>query len=209
MYTNYNNYKKVRDLSWEILIRFNISSLPVDIFSICHKAGIMVYTYRQNKELIDRLGLAQHVKNNDGFSTTINKRYVIFYDDTIIPSGRAKFTLAHELGHILLRHITKDNVVTRWNRGEETPHDPRETAANQFAARLLAPACILRELNVQTVDELRELTGLSYTAAGYRLQRLEELRKRNKFYLSPLERRVKNQFNNFINTYKNRKDDTR
>lgn len=203
MYSNYSNYKRARDLSWKILIQFKVSSLPVDIFSICRKIRIKLYTYQNNIELINRLHLTQHTNNNDGFATVINNHYVIFYDDTIIPSMRITFTVAHELGHILMGHITKNNIVTRWNRGEETPHDPKETGANQFAARLLAPACILQELNVKTVEEVQKLTGLSYTASEYRLQRLNELRKRNKFYLSPLERCVRKQFEDFIKSIKN------
>lgn len=203
MYSNnYSDYKKARDLAWKILIQFKISSLPVNISDICHNAGVRIYTYRENQELIKSYKFSCHARNNDGFSTMINKHYVIFYNDTIVPYGRTKFTLAHELGHILLGHITDNGVATRWNNDEEAPPDPQETAANQFAARLLAPACVLYELNVQTISELMSLTGLSYTAADYRLKRLNELRERNKFYMSGLECQVRHQFEEFIISHK-------
>ncbi|MGN0163934.1 MAG: ImmA/IrrE family metallo-endopeptidase [Candidatus Ornithomonoglobus sp.] len=203
MYSNnYSDYKKARDLAWKILIKFKVSSLPVNIFDICHNVGVRIYTYRENQELIKAYKLSRYALSNDGFSITINNHYAIFYNDTIVPYSRTKFTLAHELGHILLGHITDNGVVTRWNVGEEVPPDPQETAANQFAARLLAPACVLYELNVQTVSELMSLTGLSYTAAEYRLKRLNELRERNKFYMSALERQVRHQFEDFITEHK-------
>ena len=55
------------------------------------------------------------------------------------------------------------------------------------------------ELNIQNADELQAATGLSYTAAKIRLERLNALRERGKFYLSPLERQVYKNFEDYIN----------
>lgn len=192
----YEGYKKARDRAWQILIRYRVSALPVDVFRICEASGVNVITYESGRELITRFNLEKHTEN-DGFSAKINGRYIIFYDSCIQPPGRVRFTVAHEMGHIALRHIA--GSATIWNRGETATNDPREMQANVFAARLLAPACVLMELNIQTVNELQAVTGLSYTAAKIRLERLNALRERGKFYLSPLERRVYKNFEDYIN----------
>lgn len=192
----YEGYKKARDRAWQILIRYRVSALPVDVFRICEASGVNVITYESGRELITRFKLEKHT-GNDGFSAKINGRYIIFYDSCIQPPGRVRFTVAHEMGHIALRHIA--GSATIWNRGETAPNDPQEMQANVFAARLLAPACVLMELNIQNADELQAATGLSYTAAKIRLERLNALRERGKFYLSPLERQVYKNFEDYIN----------
>jgi Zn-dependent peptidase ImmA (M78 family) len=201
MYPQNKDYIKARDLAWKVLIHFKVSALPVNISGICRGMGINIYTYRDNEKLLDLFKLRKYADDNDGFSARINGHYVIFYDDSVTPRSRVRFTVAHELGHILLGHV-RSEVATRWNNGEKHPTDPRETAANQFAVRLLAPACVLYELDVHTTRDLMRLTGLSYTAAEYRLIRLNELRAREKFYTSGLERQVRNQFRDFIETQK-------
>lgn len=199
---SYTSYKKSRDRAWEILIRHKISALPVDVFKICKDSGVSIYTYDSGKDLINRFKLSSHT-DNDGFSVKINSRYFIFYNSNIQPFGRIRFTIAHEMGHIALRHIRGN--ATLWNRGEDKTNDPREVQANIFASRLLAPACVLMELNIQTADDLQAVTGLSHTAAEIRLKRLNELRTRGKFYLSPLERQVYKNFEKYIDYFHYRK----
>lgn len=200
--SSYEYYKNSRDLAWRILIDFDISSLPVDVAALCDKLGIRVYTYKNGRRLIDALGLTEYINGNDGFSTVVNGNYIIFYSEDVNSSGRILFTISHELGHILLGHVKGSNIATRWNNQNKQPPDPMETAANVFASRLLAPACVLHEIGISDVDEIMDITGLSHAAAQIRLNRLNTLNQRNKFYLNPLERQVLKQFKGFIEKYK-------
>lgn len=202
----YEKYKKSRNAAWEIMIDYKINSLPVQIQKLCADMKIDVVSYQSGAELIKMLKLESYTKNNDGFAVNINNRHIIFYDNTVEPYGRLRFTVAHELGHIVLGHIDSDNMacrnrVTLWNQGEQLTNNELETQANIFASRLLAPAFVLHELHIYTVGELMALTGLSRQASQIRLQRMAVLEERNKFYSHPLERKLKNQFENFINNY--------
>ena len=196
---SYSEYKKARDRAWESLIKYHVKELPVDVRSICRQSNVSVLTYKKDIEFIKTYGLEQYIEN-DGFTSQIKSKYFIFYNDEITPFERTTFTIAHEMGHIALGDVRNSSTV--WNRGEQKAPNPSETQANVFASRLLAPACVLKELNIKTVDELQQLTGLSYAAAKIRLERLNMLRERDKFYLSPLERTVRNNFNEFIKKYK-------
>lgn len=71
-----------------------------------------------------------------------------------------------------------------------------------FARDLLAPACVLHELQALTAAAISDLCDISLEAATYRAERIAELERRNAFYLHPLERQVKEQFTNFINKRK-------
>lgn len=194
------NYKNSRDAAWQILINHKVSALPVKVKKICMSEGIKVWTYKHGARLIQRLGLEAHAENNDAFSIG---RY-IFYDDTTPPS-RQRFSIAHEIGHIIL-HTT--NGATVLNR-EMSPNDnPLENEANVFASRLLAPLCVLHFLNVNSPEEISELCNISITAARIRFERLSEIRKRDRdmrertgrgcFLLSKLERAVCANFASYI-----------
>lgn len=210
----YDDYKKARDKAWEIIIKYNISSLPVDVFNLCNQMNVRTLSYTEGNPVIQAYNLTEHIKSNDVFTTLINGHYIIFYDDTIIPSNRIRFTISHELGHIVLGHLRLENIACRdhstlWNRGEIKEPNPAETAANIFSSRLLSPACVLWALNIHTSDEISHLCGLSQTASKVRAERMEVLYARERIWLkmhnkscfgmSPKERLVLSQFQDFIN----------
>lgn len=204
----YEKYKKTRNAAWEIMIDYNIKSLPVQMQKLCSDMGIDIFNYQSGSELIKILKLERNAHDNDGFTIKVNEKYIIFYDDTIKPHGRSRFTLAHELGHIVLGHIESNNIscrnrATMWNKGEHSAINKLEAQANIFASRLLAPAFVLHELHIDTIDKMMTLTGLSRQASLIRLQRMSILEHRNKFYSHPLERKLREQFEFFINNYNN------
>ena len=178
---DYSEYKNSRDLAWQVLINEQVAELPVKVSQICRSMGIRVQYYNPTD-------------GNDGFSTIINDQPRIFVSADCIPM-RQRFTCAHELGHILLGHVGRYELVNR----EPNPGDnPIEQAANVFASRLLAPACVLWALDARTPGEIASLCQISRQAAAYRAERMELLYKRNRFLASPLERKVYEQFADFI-----------
>lgn len=178
---HYREYQNSRDLAWEILIRENVASLPVMVGQLCHRIGIRVRYFRPEGR-------------SDGYCTIVGGQPVIFVSD-VCSVERQRFTAAHELGHILLGHVGKYQLVNR----EPDPEDnPIEQAANVFASRLLAPAVILWALDARTPEEIGALCKISHQAAAFRAERMAILFQRNKFLASPLERQVYAQFTDFI-----------
>ena len=185
-YGFYEKYKNVRDASWRTLIDFNICSLPVSLSEICNKLDITLLDNSHAQEL-------RH--GESGVSENLNGKWYIIFDDTDV-HGRQRFTVAHELGHILMGHPMKNGYYTR-HENIAKPYD--ETEADMFAARLLAPACVLWGLNVRTAEQIADICDISRSAASYRAERMEILRRRGKFLTSPLEKQVYKQFEPFIN----------
>lgn len=188
------NYKKSRDLAWKVLYRCKAERLPISVSDLCKCERIRLFSYTSGADLIYRLGLEEHMRGNDAFSL----RRIIFYDERM-PIGRQRFSIAHELGHILLH---SPEGVTVYNREPSPNDDPIEHEANVFASRLLAPLCVLHYMNVQSAEEIAETCNISITAARIRYERLQLIRERNRrtscFLLSPHERRVYRRFRRFI-----------
>lgn len=178
---NYTEYKNSRDLAWQVLINEEVAELPVMVGRLCSNMGIRVVYYTSTDE-------------NDGYSTIVGGRPVIFVSK-ICNKARQRFTCAHELGHILLGHVGQYELV---NREPSRGDNPIEQAANVFASRLLAPACVLWALNARTPEEIAALCQISHQAAAFRAERMEILYERGKFLSSPLERQVYDQFGEYI-----------
>ncbi len=98
------------------------------------------------------------------------------------PWARRRFTLAHEIGHLVMGHVASGQIVIDESVGST---DSRETEANGFAAGLLMPAegvtGILHRLTTRLGDDAAPLAwvvwiaaafGVSEEAAAYRLLNL-------------------------------------
>jgi Zn-dependent peptidase ImmA (M78 family) len=206
IFKRYQEYQKARNAAWEILLRCKVRELPVDPIKISRQLGIKVITYREAKELIVALNFSKFTEGNDGFAIMLRKRPVIFYDDESTTPERQRFTVAHELGHLVNGDL--GDLPTCRNTEVAEGEPDKERSANIFAARLLAPACVLHALKVNTVEEIETLCKISRPAATFRLHRLQLLYKREEeflrtrgyscFGLSPLERQLEKQFLGYI-----------
>lgn len=181
----YGFYKNIRDAAWQALLDFGCDRLPIDLSDICGQLGVV---------LLDNT-IAQELRPTEsGVAVRQSGIWYIIYDDTDI-RGKQRFTVAHELGHILLGHAMKNGYYTRRNNIVK-PDD--ETAADMFAARLLAPSCVLWGIGAKTAQQIATVCDISITAARIRAERIDLLRKRNKFLTLPIEREVYRQFQNYI-----------
>lgn len=183
---NYKNYQNSRNSTWHLLLDLGIKELPIKITDLCRRIGIPV-------KFAD-LGAEQ-----DGYSTIVNGEPIIVIN--YLKRGNAarmRFTVAHELGHIMLGHVGVYELVNR----EPSPYDNEiEQQANIFASRLLAPACVLWGCGVQSPEQIIQLCDISYQAAQFRWERMKVLYERQKFLTSPLERQVFEQFKSFVLRY--------
>lgn len=177
---HYSDYKNSRDATWHILIDLDVRELPIKVVSLCNRIGVEVKYTRS--------------PNISGEAQIVDEIPVILVSK-FDPPERQRFTIAHELGHILLGHVGKYPLVNR----EPSPSDnPIEQAANVFASRLLSPACVLWGCRVRSPEEIAKLCRISMGAARYRWERMQILYDRGKFLTSPLERKVFAQFLPYI-----------
>lgn len=193
---NYENYKKSRNAAWEILLACRVEKLPVDLNAVLRHLEVRVYSYSRGRDLLESTVLAEVAKQVSGLTFYIGSQPVILYNDAETPQ-RIRFTIGHELGHIVLGHV-QPGEHTSQNREPQPGDSPTEQAANRFAADLLAPACVLWGLDLHRAEDIAEVCKISIRAARFRAERMEILYQRNKFLLHPLERAVYQQFETYI-----------
>ena len=99
-----------------------IKAPPVNLGIICDRLGIEVYTMP-----CDAFGAMFLLRGDKKFLLANEK----------LPQGRFRFSIAHELGHILLNHEPLKHIYER-----RKPSVERQ--ADSFAAELLLPERFLR-----------------------------------------------------------------
>ena len=103
--------------------------------------------------------------------------------------------LIHELGHFFLGH---DQLYLRYAEIRDEEKALSEQQADQFAVRLLCPACVIAGLGLHTAEEIATYCRVPMEVATKRAKRMETLYKRQKFFTDPLEERVYNRFEPYI-----------
>lgn len=187
---NYGIYKNSRNASWQCLVDFDIRSLPVNLKSIAEKAGIRIIKNKSVNVLSP---------SESAVSLCLKGKWHIIYDEEDTYE-RIRFSIAHELGHIFLGHATAKGYHERTVYRNE-----QESAADMFAIRLLAPACVLWALDLHRAEDIALKCKISLSAARYRAERMKILYERNKFLTHPMERRVYENFEEYIKLRRNEK----
>lgn len=181
----YSNYQHSRDAVWRLLIDLEVSRLPIRLNEICKALGIEL---RSIEDMAPEIHLENQrgANRTDGVARFIGETPVILYN-TMNSAARSRFTIAHEIGHFILGHVEKapyrEVRTPVLFRSSGPPETPEESAANVFASRLLAPACVLWGLGVQDARQIERFCWISREAAEFRMARMHQLYQREQEYL--------------------------
>jgi Zn-dependent peptidase ImmA (M78 family)/DNA-binding XRE family transcriptional regulator len=138
---------------------------PVDVADLARRCGVRVLSF-------DFAGMV------DGLVVHLPDGPAIGLDTTPRNGQRRRFTLAHELGHHLLRHSASfhlDFFDAGGTAGDSPGYNwQHERAANEFAAYLLMPADTVRReiVGIRNIDELAATFDVSRQAMAFRLAAL-------------------------------------
>ena len=162
MTTDYKvaDYTKAKRAARAVLAKNYITDIPVSIMGIIENYGIKVESRRFDAPY----------NNVAGFISLHDGLIVVNQDD---PPNRRKFTLAHELGHLVLH---RDALLNDKNRSilyrmpiGQTNTDPLEREANCFAANILVPDEFLEIYENEGTDVIARMFDVSVDVAGFRL----------------------------------------
>ena len=130
-----------------------IKEFPIDCIDVIKKLKIPLYKY---SELSAKKEKECYRVSDDAFKL----KGKIYYNDSFPYICRQRFTLMHEVGHILLKHVgdTKEN-------DDET---------NYFASHFLAPRILIHKYKCHDAIQIHDKFGLSYQASNRALMSYKE-----------------------------------
>lgn len=157
------------------LLHAGITSLPVDLFRVAEHFSVKVVDYAACADIYDITAEELYrTVSTQGFSFMDDGQFICAINAAACGKMRKRFTLAHELSHILLSHVGGFG-----ERPSEKVAAQQEKAADRFAAELLAPLSVLHYCGVSSAQEVARLCGISMEAAHYRFEELSRLRRRH------------------------------
>lgn len=131
-----------------------VSTLPTPLENICDYLNINLMFLRRGARMD-----AVYMRGPQGPVIVINDAQ---------HARRKRFSLAHEIGHLLLGHgpvaFKSDIQILRSAR--------HEAHANRFAAELLMPKCLLKKYGFLKPEEICGLCQVSLEAARIRAEQL-------------------------------------
>lgn len=171
--------REIRERASEILVRHGIEEPPVPIELLAHAEGAKIA-----RKPFDGPQSGFALRSGDGESWVIGV-------NSSTSARRQRFTIAHELGHLLLHEgrpliIDHSFLVNYRDETSSMATDSEEMDANSFAAEILMPrqmvfgeaknaakdGCKTRE---EFIKRLSRVFDVSAEAMGYRLINLSIL----------------------------------
>ena len=155
------DYECIKHATLSIYRDCQICSFPLNCFAILDNYKIKVHAYSSLSDT-----LRKHCLNYS--DDALNYKGKLCYNDKM-PDGRIRFSLMHELGHIILKHS-----------GNHTPQMEHE--ANYFASNILAPRMAIHYAGCRNENDVSKLFSLTHEAAQYAFDDYKRWYRRTVYY---------------------------
>ena len=167
----------------------DLHSLPIDPLHVCEELNILVIPFSETKNdgFFEAIGI-DLIDDLDGFCYKgEGANYIIFYDDARTPKERVNFTIAHELGHIILGHL--ENMTTRPRYMTNRQNDPREKEADAFAGELIRPPIPFVLAGCMRADDIQPVCNITREAAAVcaKLVRTMQQKRNNPYFFNEFQ----------------------
>lgn len=148
-------YRKIEGDVVSLYKKLNITTFPIDPFQIAFMNGYIVKKYSElSEEAVERLRSI----SKDGISHFFPelRTFIIYYDDSL-SYHRVRFTIMHEIGHIILGHREESDLA--------------RMMANYFAAYSLVPSPLVGKFECEDYLEVYKRFEVSPDCAFICFQR--------------------------------------
>ena len=140
----------------ELLDQVEEKAAPIDVEKIAQSLGLDV----------------KLVRRGPGFNGRLLRERMIIEVEESTHLHRRRFTIAHEVGHYVLKHSSSLSAFD--DRGVSDPHKINEWQANAFASEILMPETLVRThwAQLKNSQAIAILFVVSPEAMFYRLEGL-------------------------------------
>lgn len=128
------------------------------------------------------MDIVKYLKKEESRAFTfkgIDNNHYIFYDEKTRPYEQMRLDIAHEIGHIQLRHTSIKDYEQNKQYEEE---------ARLFAPRLLAPAIALHACEILSYSDIMVFCELPKREAITRSNHMKKLEKKDRYLISDYEK---------------------
>lgn len=171
---------EIKQLVLNTLLHGEFSYLPIDIKKICKSfefIRLIPYSVQMRHRNMTYLEVCTQCESEDACADfyASKGKYIIYYNDVVkwkyITSNRYRWSIAHELGHILLLHHInyKKTRIFRSNLSSYE-YNYLEAEADYFAQLILVPHVVLYHFKVRNETQIKYLCKISGVAANNRLR---------------------------------------
>lgn len=172
-------FNYVTEKAYAFLLEQGYNRFPISPFKVLEDLSeyIVCLPWSEAKDILHSDD-PFHLNHLKAEARTIRHRengiYYIVYDDVNVNlEARITWTIMHEIGHVILGHLT-DFGETALDRGGLTDekYGVLEKEAHYFAAEFLMPTALLKFFPDITVEEIALLFGVSEDAATRKYKRV-------------------------------------
>lgn len=201
-------YRHVSETIYKLLKQLNIHSYPINLKYVIEELGnlgiiIEIEKYSQYAKYrgISIQAAENVLKSKYGATSRFpqNNLYIIFYNDTNQTEGRINWTIAHEIGHIVLGHhiLAKTNQLYR---GGISPslYESLENEAEWFAQDFMCNPFVLSKCGFTNPKDIKEWCVISDEASANRVENIKNIKSR---YCNTWDYKIIEVFDNFIDSF--------
>ena len=145
-------YEEIKARVVRLFQETDLKAIPVDAWSLAKKLDIELIPYsalteEQRKAALQLCDGGMKFRQEDASGAS---RQVIIYDDSV-PPGRQRFSILHEIGHIVLGHRQDSELA--------------DAEADFFAKFAIAPPMLVHVIKPSDYLDIAQAFGLSYECA--------------------------------------------
>lgn len=181
------DYEKILEAVYKLIIELEVKQLPISVDYITNELWIkQIRNCDLNTPLLS--------PNQNGLAVLSKGKFYIIYNEKDDLRER-RFTVAHEIGHILLGHLFSNPI-------SQQEKEIREQEADIFATFLLAPVCVIQALKLQTPEEIQSVCNTPYQYAQLCSEYItSDLCRFSTQKINDLENKIYKQFQSYINNF--------
>ena len=168
---------EIKEAVYYTLQNYGQSNIPVKIKAIVRSftnIRLVSYSKHMKKENLSYDAMIKFTGTKDActdYYATVNF-YIIYYNDidrNITTSNRYRWNIAHELGHIMLKHhITHEKTRIFRSELSNSEYDELEEEADYFASLILVPHAALLGFQIKNANSIKIMCKISEPAAKRR-----------------------------------------
>jgi len=193
-----------RLLALEYIDYKQINNLPInlkdDFYDVFEDYEWIVITYDEAKKYLN-VPDPLNIRKKKALARTILRRgttvFLTVYVENAIYPKQDYYTVAHELGHIILGHFFEFQS-TALSRGGLTnaQYVVLEREAETFAAEFIMPMPVLKNISIKSYKDIVNLCGVTKSSAQIRVKEMLNFQITRELF--PFYNNIKTLFHNFV-----------